>query len=114
MKAVVLSPESDPVLKPVRLSKAAAILSRFIAEGSCSRRGASAYLRLASAAFDELVEVHREIRAHRKNDEVDNREKGEEFDRKRKKRNGEVNDKGGNFDDRATKRRRRELEAEDQ
>ncbi|KAM0943388.1 hypothetical protein DsansV1_C13g0121671 [Dioscorea sansibarensis] len=113
MKAVVLSPESELVLKPVRLSKAAAILSRFIAEGSCSGRGASAYLRLASAAFDELVEVHREIRAPRRNNEVKSREKGEDFDRKGKKRNGEVDDKGGNFDDRATKRRR-ELEAEDQ
>ncbi|KAJ0965706.1 hypothetical protein J5N97_026844 [Dioscorea zingiberensis] len=127
MKAVVLSPDEEPDLKPVRLSKAATILSRFIGLDSRSHRGASAYLRLASAAFDELVEVHHEIRAHRRSSELEARKqerkrrggsevvsgKDEEVDRKIKKRmrDGETEEKGVKFDDRG-KRRRREIEAD--
>ncbi|KAJ0965734.1 hypothetical protein J5N97_026872 [Dioscorea zingiberensis] len=129
MKAVVVSPDEEPELKPVRLSKAATILSRFIGVDSRSHRGASAYLRLASAAFDELVEVHHEIRAHLRSSELEAREeerkrrggsevvngKDEEVDRKIKKmkRDGESEEKRLNFDDRG-KRRRREIEADGQ
>lgn len=68
---------------PIFLSKAAAVLSRFTASETGARPDVAAYLRRTVTAFNELVAVHHEIRAHRKiscveekegatKDEVDN------------------------------------------
>lgn len=75
--------------KPISLSKASAILSRFAAADIGARSDIAAYLKRASAAFEDLVQVHRELRASRKRLEqgvAD--EEGEESSRRKKKEKG--------------------------
>ncbi|XP_017698376.1 DNA topoisomerase 1-like [Phoenix dactylifera] len=87
MRAVTGSVASS---KRVSVSKAAAILSRFAAAETGARRDVAAYLKRASAAFDELVRFHREVR-----DGQRRRERGsrvEEKETRRKKHAGSDGD----------------------
>ncbi|XP_042397543.1 uncharacterized protein LOC121987908 [Zingiber officinale] len=79
MKAVTGTVVSS---KPISLSKAAAVLSRFAANENDARPEVAAFVRRASAAFDELVLFHREVRAALRRPE----ERGEEGEWKKKKR----------------------------
>ncbi|WOL19046.1 hypothetical protein Cni_G27842 [Canna indica] len=80
-------------LKPISLSKAAAVLSRFAANDKAARPEVAAYVRRASAAFDELVRIHREIRAASKHPELEKlREEKSEEERKKKRKKRSRND----------------------
>ncbi|WOK95042.1 hypothetical protein Cni_G03748 [Canna indica] len=68
MRAVTGSVVSS---KPISLSKASAILSRFAADHNAARPEVAAYIHRASADFIELVRFHREIRAARKLSELE-------------------------------------------
>ncbi|PKA67059.1 hypothetical protein AXF42_Ash004550 [Apostasia shenzhenica] len=71
--------------RPISLSKAAAVLSRFASSDSGARPDVAAYLRRAASAFDELVAAHREIRAPQKMSRL---EENEYEDDSRQKKNG--------------------------
>ncbi|XP_042392231.1 uncharacterized protein LOC121983357 [Zingiber officinale] len=85
MKAVTGTVVSS---KPISLSKAAAVLSRFAANENDARPEVAAFVRRASAAFDELVLFHREVRAARRRPEE--REEEGEWKKKRKRSRGEL------------------------
>ncbi|THU58316.1 hypothetical protein C4D60_Mb03t12920 [Musa balbisiana] len=57
--------------KRISLSKASAVVSRFAANQNAARPEVAAYVRRTSAAFDELVRFHREIRAARKGSDIE-------------------------------------------
>ncbi|URD93585.1 hypothetical protein MUK42_01389 [Musa troglodytarum] len=57
--------------KRISLSKASAVLSRFAANQNAARPEVAAYVRRTSAAFDELVRFHHEIRAARKGSDIE-------------------------------------------
>ncbi|XP_042386394.1 uncharacterized protein LOC121978073 [Zingiber officinale] len=61
--------EGEPP-RPISLSKAAAVLARFTAGQTDARPDVAAFVRHASAAFDELVIFHRANRAARKHPEL--------------------------------------------
>ncbi|XP_073098745.1 uncharacterized protein [Elaeis guineensis] len=86
MRAVTGSLASS---KRVSVSKAAAILSRFAAAETGARRDVAAYLKRASAAFDELVHFHREVSGRRRPERGSQQEEKEE---RRKKRASGVGD----------------------
>ncbi|KAG0452085.1 hypothetical protein HPP92_025870 [Vanilla planifolia] len=51
---------------PIRLSKAMFLLSRFAASKTITRPDLDTYLKRSIAAFEDLYDVHRDIRDHRK------------------------------------------------
>ncbi|XP_048136169.1 uncharacterized protein LOC115744839 [Rhodamnia argentea] len=51
--------------KPISLPKAAKILSTFVTVENGASHAISAYLQRASTAFDELVQLHKELKAHK-------------------------------------------------
>ncbi|XP_042509965.1 uncharacterized protein LOC122085557 [Macadamia integrifolia] len=57
---------------PISLSKAASVLHKFINEDTGASQAVSVYLKRASAAFEELVEFHNELkgRSHRKHKKI--------------------------------------------
>ncbi|RWW57272.1 hypothetical protein BHE74_00035957 [Ensete ventricosum] len=78
-------------LKHISLAKASTILSRFAANENAARRDVAAYVRRASAAFDELVGFRHEIRATRKRSELEKSlmdEGDEERNRKKRRKRG--------------------------
>ncbi|RWR85874.1 cylicin-1-like protein [Cinnamomum micranthum f. kanehirae] len=52
--------------KPISLSKAARALSKFISIENGASQAVSAYLRRASAAFNELVQFHENLKSEKK------------------------------------------------
>ncbi|KAF8397595.1 hypothetical protein HHK36_016515 [Tetracentron sinense] len=51
--------------KPISLSKAASVLSTFVSAETGASQAVSAYLKRASASFNELVQFHRELKTGR-------------------------------------------------
>ncbi|GMP89144.1 hypothetical protein CsSME_00040837 [Camellia sinensis var. sinensis] len=49
--------------KPISLSKASKILSNFVTAETGASHAVSAYLKRASASFNELVQFHKELKA---------------------------------------------------
>ncbi|KAG1364404.1 RNA polymerase-associated protein CTR9 [Cocos nucifera] len=86
MRAVTGSVASS---KRISVSKAAAILSRFAVAETGARRDVAAYLKRASAAFEELVRFHREVSGRRRAERGSQQEEKEE---RRKKRSSGVGD----------------------
>ncbi|CAL9076901.1 unnamed protein product [Musa acuminata var. zebrina] len=78
--------------KHISLAKASAVLSRFAANENAARPDVAAYVRCASAAFDELVGFCHEIRAASKRSELEKslmeEEGDEERNKKRRRRRG--------------------------
>lgn len=88
MRAVTGSVSSS---KRVSVSKAADILSRFAAAETGARRDVAAYLKRASAAFDELVRFHREVRDGRRRPERGSQAEEMETRKRRAGRDGNPN-----------------------
>ncbi|CAL9052295.1 unnamed protein product [Musa banksii] len=76
--------------KHISVAKASAVLSRFAANENAARPDVAAYVRCASAAFDELVGFCHEIRAASKRSELEKSlmEEGDEERNKKKRRRG--------------------------
>ncbi|CAL9155315.1 unnamed protein product [Musa hybrid cultivar] len=72
--------------KHISLAKASAVLSRFAANENAARPDVAAYVRCASAAFDELVGFCHEIRAASKRSELEKSLMEEEGDDERNKK----------------------------
>ncbi|KAJ4725926.1 nucleolar protein 58-like [Melia azedarach] len=51
---------------PISLSKAASILSKFVSADNGASQAVCAYLRRASFSFNELNQLHKELKSHRK------------------------------------------------
>lgn len=87
MRAVTGSVASS---RPISLSKAAAVLDRFTAGQAGARPDVAAFVRRASAAFDELVIFHRANRPARKHPElyvsVNSREEVEKWKSRKRSR----------------------------
>ncbi|KAH7659822.1 hypothetical protein IHE45_16G056300 [Dioscorea alata] len=89
----------------ISVTKAAMIMARFADAGSetGARSDVAAYLRCASAAFEELAHVHRELRGERRcsQDEIHDREKenekGEKERKRKEKRNPSLEELGGKW-----------------
>lgn len=84
-------PRSGSVVssRPISLSKAAAVFTRFAANENAARRVVAAFVHRAGAAFDKLVLFHREICAARRRSELEKsliEERDEEDERKKKKK----------------------------
>ncbi|XP_074563192.1 uncharacterized protein LOC141819834 [Curcuma longa] len=94
MKAVTGTVVSS---KRISLSKAAAVLSRFAANENAARPEVAAFVHRASAAFDELVHFHREIRAARRRPEERNEE--DEWKKKKKRKRSRDEDEAEAGDD---------------
>ncbi|XP_042475008.1 uncharacterized protein LOC122057078 [Macadamia integrifolia] len=56
----------DTSSKPISLSKAATVLQKIINEDPGASQAVSVYLKRASAAFDELVQFHKELKGSRR------------------------------------------------
>ncbi|GAY38216.1 hypothetical protein CUMW_035020 [Citrus unshiu] len=87
---------------PISISKAAKILSKFVYADTSASQAVCAYLRRASASFNELNQLHKELKSHRKHkitkskivtedgeptqSFISNRSDGEESERKNHKK----------------------------
>ncbi|XP_020257922.1 40S ribosomal protein S6-like [Asparagus officinalis] len=89
MKAVTGTVTSS---KPISLSKASAALSRFAVGDNGARREISAYLKRVSNAYQDLVQVHQELRSIRKGAGVEIKREVEDEDKSSKRRKEEHQD----------------------
>lgn len=89
----------------ISVTKAAMIMARFADAGAetGARSDVAAYLRCASAGFEELAHVHRELRGERRRsqDEIhggeEENEKGEKERKRKEKRNPRLEELGGKW-----------------
>ncbi|KAL5982506.1 hypothetical protein ACLOJK_016579 [Asimina triloba] len=69
--------------KPISLKSAAVALSRFVAtdaQTASSSQAVSAYLKRASAAFDELLQFHKDLKSSKRHGSAKKRNAAEMFD----------------------------------
>ncbi|KAM0942784.1 hypothetical protein DsansV1_C14g0130861 [Dioscorea sansibarensis] len=91
--------------RPISVTKAAAIMARFADAGAetGARSDVAAYLRCASAAFEELAQVHKELRGERRRsqDEIhggeEENEKGKKERKRKEKRNPALEELDGKW-----------------
>lgn len=103
--------------KSISLSKASKVLSNFINAETGASQAVSSYLRRASASFDELVQLHKELKASKPDrkikqestfsEETVKHEQENEVSQKKKRKSEEIVDSAGQSSLKKKKKRRR-------
>ena len=95
--------------KAISLSKAAKVLSNFVAAETGASDAVSAYLRRASASFNELVQFHKDLKLSKSDRKLKsaNSEGPVKYAKK-----SELEDSGGSYSARKKKRKSEDVERE--